>query len=264
MCTPKKRLAPMPSLDASEATTADETNSSTSSACSAEEDHEPTVQLITHIRSKRNHSSAFSAPRNFAKELGQAASNPGQTCLRLSNFIERSTRHDVCALRDLLLQDDRRWKSVALTDVCYASNFRRWAYKKENIHHHIQKLCLSRGIHLDCHAQMQLDLDDMSCASAIALLAEVKKHPEVRGLTVVGHLNAEQEQGLLKAVTSLVRLQDRDWDAVNVYTAFAAGSHQDPDEYEHWRSTMEHYMGVFSQLYERYNLPIDIRPSANE
>jgi hypothetical protein len=230
--------------------TEDETTSSTVT------DRED-IQLIT--RPKR---SSLASPilLNFESEIQEAINNPKQVTLSLTNFIERSTRHDVYALRDLLLRGDRKWESVSFNDVCYATSFRRWAYKKENIHHHIQKLCVGKAIPIDFHAQMEINVDDMSSTAALSLLAEVKKHPEVRGLTIVGHLNHEQEESLLKNVTSLVRLQDRDWDALNVYTGFSGGDEKD---YEQWRQTILHYMEVFSELYTKYNAPIDIRPCAN-
>lgn len=212
------------------------------------------IQLIT-----RPKGSSASPQLNFTNELREASVNPQQVTLTLTNFIERSTRHDIYALRDLLLQDDRNWESVCLKDVCYASSFRRWAYKKDNIHHHIQKLCLNRNILLNFEAEMEINVDDVSSSTALALLAEVKKHPELRSLTIVGHLNNEQEEILLKDVASLVRLQDRDWNALNVYTGFASGGE---DDYEQWRQTMVRYMDVFSQLYTKYNAPIDIRPCA--
>ena len=212
---------------------------------------------------KRKHSSSLVGPcLVFGEELQAARSNTDQTKLLFENFIERSTRHDVLQLRDLLLQEDRSWESVTLIDRAYASNFRRWAYKKDNICHHIEKICDHRGIQLKIQVHLELNVDDLPHSVVLALLHEVKKHPEVRNLSVVGHLNGSQVQSVMDAVTSLVSnlQEDRTWQAVNVYIGHVRGESDSEDDYETWRSVMENAMMEFSQLYTTQGLPIDIRP----
>lgn len=213
---------------------------------------------------KRRHSDWSVGPcLTFGEELKAARLDKTQTELSLENFIERSTRHDVLQLRDLILREDRTWESVTLIDRAYASNFRRWAYKKECVCHHIEKVCQRRGINLDIQVHLELDVDDLPLSVVLALLHEIKKHPEILNLTVVGHLNSSQVEAVMEAVMSLVdNLQeDRSWQAVNVYIGHVCGESDSDDDYEAWRAVMQNAMMSFSELYSQHGLPIDIRPS---
>jgi len=63
----------------------------------------------------------------------------------------------------------------------------------------------------------------------------------------------------------LAHYQDRTWQTFQIYTAYCCcgsynGHNHDDDEYETWRERMELAMLEFSQLYTKYNLPVDIRP----
>ena len=173
--------------------TESETLSSSSHGCSddLQDDDNDSVCLVQHKRPQQQQPSRL-VGRCFGAALEAARANQHQTTLEFHNFIERSTRHDILGLRDLLLQDDRQWESITLVDRAYASNFRRWAYKKENVSHHLQRLCVQRNIRLDYQVHLELNVDDLPTSSVVALLAEIKKHPEIRHLVVVGHLTASQ------------------------------------------------------------------------
>ena len=229
------------------------------------EENEDGSVVCLKQQQKSNHSSSLVGPcLVFGEELQAARSNPAQTKFFFESFIERSTRHDIRQLRDLLSQEDRIWESVTLVDRAFASNFRRWAYKKDNICHHIEKICERRGIQLDFQVHLELNVDDLPLSVVLALLHEVQKHPEIRNLSVVGHLNGSQVQTVMDAVTLLVSniQEDRTWQAVNVYIGHVRGASDSEDDYETWRSIMEHAMMEFAQLYSTQGLPIDIRPCA--
>ena len=258
-----------------------EQSASYASSCAAteeeseelEEQEEEEIQLIT--KPTKASRSAFQPVLNFSAELDQAAATASSStskddvALELHQFIERATRHDIYKLRDLIVQygtqgDAWKGKTLRIHDTAYATNFRRFAYKKDNLNHHIQALCLKANMRLDYRIALVLDVDDTPTHTVVDLLQEIKKHPEIRHLTVCGHLNQEQERLVLTAVKSLVQLQDRDWDAIHIYTAYCSSNSTCPEDYEAWVSLMQHYMGVFSQLYEQYQIPIDIRPCASD
>ncbi|CAB9516481.1 expressed unknown protein [Seminavis robusta] len=251
-------LSPLSCYDTVSETSISTTGSSTGSTCSSDA-NDGDIQLIQRPSSRGISSSC--ALRHFEVELSLAAVSSATT-LVLSGFIERSTRHDIYALRDFLVRDDCPCQTVQFQDdVAYASNFRRFAYKKENINHHIQAICLRKNICLDYQIRLDLDVDDLALDSVLSLLAEVKKHPEVRQLSIAGHLNPTQERTLLQKLTSLLRQDDRDWTCVNVFTGFVnTTGNDDHDDYQQWRDIMMEYMEIFSQLYTKYNIPIDIRP----
>jgi hypothetical protein len=177
--------------------------------------------------------------------------------LVLSGFLVRATRHDFYRLRDWLLLSDCPTRTIRIKDQVAAATFRRLAYKKENLNHHIQAICRTKSIALDYQIQIDLSLDDLSVDTCISLLDEVKKHPEVKSLLLEGRSTPRQQERILAKLTSLLRRNDRDWTSVQVVTGFLAGG----QPYDTWRTTMEHYMDVFSQLYTQHNIPIDIRPA---
>jgi hypothetical protein len=177
--------------------------------------------------------------------------------LILSGFLVGATRHEIYQLRDWLLQSQQCIiQTIRMSDQVTATNLRRFLYKKENVNHHIQALCLRQDIRLDYQIQLDLSVDDVD--SCISILDEVQKHPEVKTLVLHGHLAVNQLERVLSKLTTLLRCNDRDWTSVQVLTGFLPSDDQPHDA---WRATMEHYMEVFSQLYTQYNLPIDIRPA---
>lgn len=178
--------------------------------------------------------------------------------LALSGFLKRGTRHDIYQLRDWLSQHHCPIKTIRINDQVAATNFRRFAYKKENLNHHIQALCRTKSIALEYQIQLHISVNDLSVDACLSLLEEVKKHPEVKTLHLEGHLTPRRQERVLTKLTSLLRRNDRDWTSVQVITGFHADAEDQP--YDTWRTTMEHYMDVFSQLYTQYNIPIDIRP----
>ena len=109
---------------------------------------------------------------------------------------------------------------------------------------------------------MELNVDDLPLSVVLALLHEIKKHPEITNLTVVGHLNSSQVEAVMDEVTSLVDNlhEDRTWQAVNVFLGHVCGTSDNDNDYEAWRAVMQNAMMTFSELYTHRCLPIDIRP----
>ena len=267
------------------------------------------IHFITRPDRRMSLSSSSHLPRShFSHQLEQFRSRPEtSSCLELHKFVELSTRHDIYALRDLLLfvtgttttstsgshiqleridsyddddnedKDDNEGKhhpcdededessppqppqlqlqssqqlpplrAVRLTgDQWSATSFRRWAYKKDNILHHIQKICKKHGIELDFQIQLHIHVPDLVPSSTSAntknsdaktmekdpkrtttvadailrILHEVEKHPEIRHLQLDGHVDdPNDERVIVEAVTTLLNRNDRDWEAVTVNT----------------------------------------------
>jgi hypothetical protein len=203
--------------------------------------------------------------------FGLDASRMVGDTLVLNGFLVRATRHDIYQLRDWLLQHHHCpiIKMIRITGQVAATDFRRFVYKKENVSHHIQALCRAKNILLDYQIQLHIGVNTTASLSSsidacASVLEEVKKHPEVTTLHLMGRLTTRQQDRILTQLINLLRRNDRDWISVQVVTGFLADAEADAEDQPNdtWRTTMEHYMDVFSQLYSQYNIPIDIQPCA--
>jgi hypothetical protein len=237
------------------------TDSETSS--SEDTDYEPPVLKTKHRHRTSFCGSVSSLAGRFTEPLAAARANPTQTSLELHDFVQHATRHEIYALRDLLALKDRTWDRVILKDTCAASNYRRWLYKKENIEHHVVKLCKLYAIPLEFSTHLHMTPSTSASVSAetiLFILQQAKTDRSVTQITLTGlRFCASDTKAILKSIASLLHLHDRDWKSVTLVLGHAAKSSNSEDQAK-WRSIMMESMESFSTLYMQTGIPIDIRP----
>ena len=157
-----------------------------------------------------------SSTTSLSEEILRVFNNPGQTTLTLRDFVSHSEPRDALMLNGIVaLNLPRAWSCIRLVDSVHGDNYRRWAFKKIGILKKVLTTATDQDI--DLVFETKVHCSNMSWATIVSLLLELRKDPDVTTLDISGTFCYEGAEQIVQTLVGMVACDDRSWHSIHFH-----------------------------------------------